>query len=453
MNTRRLHTELLAHAGRLLLEYNESTGETHRTLAGVARSITDLPCHVILSYGNVTVSLAGEPPVLMPVRELRYNTAVQARVHTILDQVRCGELEPNRALARLRTIETDTPRYAQWLVVLIVGITGAGLARLLGADYRAVLVAGLSTALGLLVRQELGRRHFSMLALPLSAAFIAAVLGGLAIRLGWTGTPELIVIVPALMLIPGTQLINALLDLMDNHLEMSVARLTLATGILLASSLGVVLGVLITLPAPLLSMRSTHADHLNLVSDMILAGMVTCGFALSSNTAWGHVGMAAVGGMAGHGLYFLAEMSGCGIVAATFLGGLCIGLVSAWMARSVKTPFAAIAFSGAITMIPGLYIYRALAHALQAARLPDQTNAGTMALDNALHACLVLSALTVGLILGARTIRALAGGRESRKVSTTSSRLEETGAPARGDTLPTRIPELAERRSEDAVNR
>ena len=84
--------------------------------------------------------------------------------------------------------------------------------------------------LGLLARQELGRRHFSLLALPFAAALIGAVAGGLAIRLGWTGSPELVLVVPALMVVPGPHLINGLLDLIDNHLPMSLARLGLGRG-------------------------------------------------------------------------------------------------------------------------------------------------------------------------------------------------------------------------------
>jgi hypothetical protein len=70
-----------------LLEYNESTMAIHRALSATARALTDDACHIAVSYNGVAVSLAGEAPALLPVRELRYNTAVQARVHTILEQV------------------------------------------------------------------------------------------------------------------------------------------------------------------------------------------------------------------------------------------------------------------------------------------------------------------------------------------------------------------------------
>lgn len=302
------------------------------------------------------------------------------------------------------------------MAALILGSAAASLAALLGADAGAAGVAGLATGLGLLARQELGRRHFSLLTLPLTAALVGAVLGGLAIRLGWTRTPELVLIVPALVLVPGPHLINGVLDLIDNYLPMSLARLGLATAILLASALGIVLGVELILwdGLPIRQAPSANADHLNLVSDVVLAGLVTCGFAVFYNTAWAQVGLAAVGGMAGHGLRFLALEAGCRLEVATFLGALAVGVVSAWMSCAQefgKTPVAVIAFAGAVTMMPGLHIYRALAGALQLARQTNETNPAAMAatLGNALQGCLVVSGLALGLILGAKAVLALVG--------------------------------------------
>jgi uncharacterized membrane protein YjjP (DUF1212 family) len=436
MGTRRLQTELLAYAGRLLLEYNESTGVIHRALAATARALTDEVCHVAVSYGEVVVSLAGGGPILMPVPELRYNTTIQARIHSILNQVRRRELEPAEALAQLRRVEADTPRHSRWLAVLLLGVAAASLAGLLGADAGAVIAAGLAAGLGLVARQELGRHHFNLLTLPLTAAFIGAVLGGLAIQLGWTRTPGLVLIVPSLMLVPGPHLINGLLDLIDNYLPMSIARLGLATGILLASALGIVLGLELTMPGPLLAEPAVQDDHLNVFSDMLLAGIVTCGFAVFYNTAWAQVGMAAVGGMAGHGLRFLALEAGWRLEAATLLGGLAVGVVSAWIVRSNKTPVAVIAFAGAVTMMPGLQIYRALGGALQLARLMNATDLQTIAgtLGNALHACLVVGALALGLLVGTRAVPALAGERDSPPSSSTGSHPDEASSLSSGRT-------------------
>jgi uncharacterized membrane protein YjjP (DUF1212 family) len=415
MSAPRLQTRLLLQAGRLLLKYNESTAAIERALTSTAQVLTGETCHVAISYGGVTVSLAGEGPALESVSELRYNTAVQARIHEVLEQVRLGQLDAETALTRLNMVEADNPPHSSWLVALALGAAAACLAGLLGADLVASAVAGLATGLGLIARQVLGRRHFSLLALPLTASFIGALLGGLVIRLGWTRSPELVLVVPALMVVPGPHLINALLDLIDNYLPMSLARFALAAGILLASAAGIVVGVELTIPDSLSVDQSASPAHLNLLSDVVLAGIVTCGFALFYNTAWQHLWMAILGGMTGHGLRFIALESGCRLEAATFLGGLAVGVISAWIARSRKLPVAVISFAGAVTMIPGLSLYRALVGAVQLGRLAGTADAETAAgtVGNAMQGILVGSGLALGLILGAQAVLALVGEPDS----------------------------------------
>ena len=411
MSARDLQTDLLLEAAALLLEYNESTGEIQRALQATANTISNEPCHLVISYDGVAIALGDQSPKLRPVRELRYNTTIQARVHEILRQVRQQQLEPSTALASLMSIPADAARHPPWLVALLLGAAAFSLAAILAADITAAAVAGVGTGLGFLVRHELGRRHFTLLLLPFMAAFIGGVLGGLAIRMSWTQTPELVLVVPALMLIPGPHLINGLLDLIDNYLPMSLARFGLAIGILLANASGLALGAELTLLEPLATDHAASSDGLTLISDIALAGMVACGFALFYNTAWRHLWPAMSGGMAGHGLRFLALKSGWPLEAATFVGGLTVGLVSGWIAWSREVPIAVIGFAGAVAMIPGVQIYRALAGAWQMARQGQTADPATVAtmLGNGFQAILVVSGLALGFLIGARLVLTVAG--------------------------------------------
>jgi uncharacterized membrane protein YjjB (DUF3815 family) len=277
------------------------------------------------------------------------------------------------------------------------------------------MMVALSTGVGLAVRRQLAQRHFNLLALPLAAGFIGSVLGGVAIRLGWTQTPALVLIVPSLMLVPGPHLINGLLDLVDNYVPMGLARLGLATSILIACALGIVIGIKLIVPTLPVAEQGANAIDLNLFSDMFLAGVVTIGFAAFYNTAWTHTGLAAVGGMIGHGLRFLALEEGWRLDGATFLGGLAVGIVAAWIARAYKLPVAVISFAGAVTMMPGMQMYRALGGALRSARLQGAAD-GTIIIDtiaDALQATLVVSALALGLIIAARAVPILAGEKNT----------------------------------------
>src|SRR5262245_4738140 len=280
MSTAPVRTKLLLQAGRLLLEYNESTAAIQRALVSTAQSLTDEACHVVVTYDGVAVSLAGDVPALVSVPELRFNTAVQARVHGILADVRRGKLNADSALDHLGRVEAETPKHPRWLASPVLGVAASSLAGLLGADLGAAASAGVATAMGLVARQELGRRHFSLLTLPFTATLIGALVGGLTIQLAWTHAPGLAIVVPALMVVPGPHLINGLLDLIDNHLPMGLARLGLAAGIILASALGIVLGIELALGEPVIADQAARTLELNLISDMILAGVVTCGFAV-----------------------------------------------------------------------------------------------------------------------------------------------------------------------------
>ena len=107
MSASRPQTNLLLQAGQLLLEYNESTGAIHRALLATARALTDEPCHVMVTYRGVAVSLGEEPPGMRPVRAI--TTRPQARPR-VLGQVRRGELDAVAAAACLERVEADTPR-------------------------------------------------------------------------------------------------------------------------------------------------------------------------------------------------------------------------------------------------------------------------------------------------------------------------------------------------------
>jgi uncharacterized membrane protein YjjP (DUF1212 family) len=421
MGARRLQLELLGCAGRLLLENNESTGAIHGTLTRTAQALSSEFFSVAIGYNGLALSLADEGPVLIPIRDLHYNSALQAYVHSILEGVRRGEFAPAEALARLRQAEAEVPRHSRLLAILVLGTAAASLAGLLGADAGAVLVAGTATGLGLAARQELGRRRFNLLTLPLAASFLGAVFGGIAIRLGWTATPGLVLVVPSLMLVPGPHLINSLLDLIDNYVPMGIARLGLAMAILLACGLGLAIGVELTLTEWTAADPSITPNQMSIASDMALAGLVTCGFAVFYNTPWTLVGMAVVGGMAGHGLRFLTLKAGLTLEAATLLGALAVGAVSAWIVRSSRTPVAIIAFAGAVTMMPGMQIYRALSGAMQLAQLKNAAELPSLAetLGNASQACLVTGGLALGVIVGTRVMSMLAsehdlGGRKGR---------------------------------------
>ncbi|HMP60914.1 MAG TPA: threonine/serine exporter family protein, partial [Gemmatales bacterium] len=398
----------LAAAGRLLLLYNESTRDIDRSLRSVAGALGSADCLVSITYRYVSVAWGSARATSAPVAELHYNMAILGQVHELLRQVKRGTLSIAAAQGQLEHVEAHHPGHTDAVGVVTLGLAAGALAALLGADVGAVAIASLAAGIGLAARRRLGRWHFSLLTLPLAAAFIGALLGGIAIRMGWTTTPKLALVVPALMLVPGPHLINGLLDLIDNYLPMALARLSLAAAILAASALGLVLGIELTLIDPI-PPDVLRTERINLPLDMTLAAMAACGFAVFYNTGWRQLWIAAVLGMVGHGLRFLALAAGCRLEAATFLGALVIGSGAAWLGRRFGAPVAVLAFAGAVTMMPGLAMYSALGGAMKLSQqgcLADVQTAA-IALADGVHAGLVVTGLVLGLVIGVRLVEAV----------------------------------------------
>ena len=63
-----MQRDLLALAGRLLLEHNESTKAIEEALTTTAIALTGESCAIAISYRTIAVSLKGEPPALESIR-------------------------------------------------------------------------------------------------------------------------------------------------------------------------------------------------------------------------------------------------------------------------------------------------------------------------------------------------------------------------------------------------
>jgi uncharacterized membrane protein YjjB (DUF3815 family) len=225
----------------------------------------------------------------------------------------------------------------------------------------------------------------------------------MAIRLGWTETPGLCLIVPALMLVPGPHLINGAHDMLENHMQTGVCRLGLAVGILIATALGVVLGGWLTLGPATLSTSPSEAMRLTLPLDVVVAGVAACGFGAFYNAPWRVLWVSILCGVVGHGLRYLC-LEHLSVEISTLFACLAIGLVASAAAGRMRLPFSAIAFAGAVPMMPGVFIYQSIAGLMRLSAAGTSADpvlaATTLAL--ACKSMFVVGAMVIGLVVGAR---------------------------------------------------
>jgi uncharacterized membrane protein YjjP (DUF1212 family) len=388
-------------SARLLLEYNVNSNVLERSLQRIALHL-GVEVQPIAGYREVTLAMADGRDYRARVHELRINVAVSAGALRVIDGLCEDRIGLDEATKRLETLERLAPRHERWLVAILFGLAASAIAWLLRADWGAIGVSGVSSAAGLIARQDLARRSPIFFAQPFVAGLVGAAFGGVAARLGWTATPGLCLIVPALMLVPGPHLINSAHDMLGNYMQTGLCRLQLAIGILIATALGVVLGGWLTLGPATLSTSPSEAIQLTLLLDVALAGVAACGFGAFYNAPWRVLWVSILCGMVGHGLRYLC-LEHLSVEISTLFACLAIGLIANVAADRLQLPFSAVAYAGAVPMMPGVFIYQSIAGTMRLSAAGTSADpalaAATLAL--ACKSMFVVGAMTIGLLVGA----------------------------------------------------
>lgn len=394
--------QFIQRVARLLLQYNMRTASLRERLEEVGQSL-QMPLQVHIGYRTVTVYTPEGLNVHAQAPEFRINIAVSAEVNRTVDKVCAGQMSLPEAIAVLDAVEQTTGRHDRWTLSLMFGLAAGALAWLLSADWAGMAVIALSSAIGMLVRQYMHRFHPVLFALPFVAALIGSLMGGVVIRLGWTETPGICLIVPALMLVPGPHLINGLYDMLENNMQTGLPRFGLAAGILVAAAMGIFLGGWLTLGLSTVPPWMAVAQPIPLWLDILLAGVAACGFGAFYNAPWRVLWTSIICGMVGHGIRYLCLEAGMHLEIATFYACVAIGAMAIRWVSSMRIPFAAVAFAGAVPMMPGVLMFRAIGGAMDISFAGTDASLGLVSstLANMFKAGFVVGAMGMGLLAGA----------------------------------------------------
>lgn len=134
------------------------------------------------------------------------------------------------------------PHYPRLLVLAMVGLSGAAFCRGFGGSAVEMAIAGLSSMLGLFVRQEAHHRRFNPYLCVYFAAAAAALVAGACVK--WNGLAfEHAFATSVLFLVPGVPLINAVSDLVDGNFLTGIARFTHGSLISFCIALGLLTAI------------------------------------------------------------------------------------------------------------------------------------------------------------------------------------------------------------------
>ncbi|MBP1839671.1 threonine/serine exporter family protein [Formosa algae] len=136
-------------------------------------------------------------------------------------------------------------RYPQILVTIAVSLAGAGFCNIFKGDYLNMLVAFVSTFIGLLVVQWSHRRNYNVYLRIFIGSLIASSLAAIGVKLNIGEKPATALATSVLYLVPGVPLINSFTDFLDNNIINGLVRFTTGSMMVLAIALGLFISMLI----------------------------------------------------------------------------------------------------------------------------------------------------------------------------------------------------------------
>ncbi|GLQ71307.1 threonine/serine exporter family protein [Vibrio penaeicida] len=240
-NNQREVTRLIAQAAQMLLAHGaESTlvGDISRRI-GLASHMDEV--EVSLSASSLVVTTLKSGNCITTARrspDRGINMKVVTQVQRICILMEKGLLDCKLAKSKLADINPE--RYNRWLVVFMIGLSCASFSRLAGGDWSVFAMTFFASSVGMIVRQEIGHRHFNPFLNFSITAFVTTLISAQAVTFQIGNEPFIAMASSVLMLVPGVPLINAVADMLKGYVNMGIARFVMASLLTLATAMGII---------------------------------------------------------------------------------------------------------------------------------------------------------------------------------------------------------------------
>lgn len=422
--TLRRKLDLLLRTGQILMESSADTSRVKRNMERTAAYL-GLPkenLHMNIDYYMLQVNVSDEYHSFSKMQRCDKHVINMLAIQEV-SKLSWRAIQKDYSLDKyeeeLEKIANGKHYYKDWIIAIGAGLACGGFCIQFGCDWTAFFYASIAAILGNRLRMFLNHSGSNLYANFAVAAFVSTILAWLSSFLStptvqaalpeflrpilFTETPWHPLLACALYIVPGVPLINAVNDLLDNHINTGLVRAMNTLLIVIAMSFGIMLAIKCGSFDGFAKDLPTIPHHSFYVY-AIAAAISAMGFATIYNIPYRLMPWIAVGGIicvCTRNFVFLDPSTGnaglgLGIVVGSLCGSALISIINIKAVHILHTPHQCITIPAVIPIVPGVLMYRALYGFMGMQGVVGEV---THAMSFAINGSLVLVCIALGVAI------------------------------------------------------
>jgi len=219
--------DFLLRAGTALIKAGAGS---NRVVTNVTRLATAFGYGAEVNPGTrfIAISLfSGQENIFTGTRSMPALPGVNFGVISAVSQLSWDITEKNidfQSARRALDSAIQVPEYSRPVILLMVGLAGAGFCFTFGGGTVEMGIAFIATVAGLFLRQELNSKKYNTYLVTYVSAVFASFVIGVFWKAGIASKLDHAFATSILFLIPGVPLINSFIDLMDGYIMNGIDR-------------------------------------------------------------------------------------------------------------------------------------------------------------------------------------------------------------------------------------